>query len=302
MADSDATMSLRRALGSLAEVFDPKDATEPILAPRVREAVYEWLTEVNSAADLAKLGVKARSSCLAVGPPGTGKTTLAHHLAARLGLPMAIAGAENLVSSYLGESGKNIDRLFSGIRSFGKPCVLFIDEIDAIAGKRENEVGSASSERRSTLSVLLRKMESFDGILVAATNLEKTIDPAVWRRFAMHISVDLPEWEERYAILAMYLFPLEWTEDAIGQLASYTAGAPPSVLKQLCEGIKRALIIRPRLRRPVDTFEAVVRPIVESLRLHPSYEKPFLWKETDSCMLGMSEHEWPPKANPRGAP
>src|SRR3954454_16886469 len=102
---SDAVQQLRDALRfASVEVRGPGDAEEPILVPAVRSAVHEWLVEISAAEELRAAKLKPRSTAMLFGPPGTGKTTLAHHLAARLGVPLVLLGNENLVTSpYWGE-------------------------------------------------------------------------------------------------------------------------------------------------------------------------------------------------------
>lgn len=295
--ESDAAAAkVRQAVGDLGTVLPPSAAEEPILAPSVRAAVHEWMVEINAAADLQAAGIKPRSTCLLYGPPGTGKTTLAHHLAARLNIPMVSVGAENLVSKYLGESGKNVAALFNGVKAADTRCLVFVDEIDAIGSNRENNnFGGADNERNATMSVLLRHIEQFDGLFISATNLKDSIDPALWRRFGMQISVDIPDLDARFAIIKRYLTPFEWEDDAIEQLALDTEGASPSLLRQLCEGMKRALVLGGRLRRPVDSAAAVLRPIIGAIAVHPSYTKPPLWETPEKILGRFGVYAWPPE-------
>jgi SpoVK/Ycf46/Vps4 family AAA+-type ATPase len=146
----------------------PQEAEEPILAPNVRAAVFEWLTEVRAADDLKAVGIKPRRTALLYGPPGCGKTTLAHHFAARLGLPLACVRSESLVSAYLGSTGQNIGQLFDAMAETEGKVVVFFDEVDALGGRRMNDQG-ASVERANSLNVLLRRIERFDGIASAST-------------------------------------------------------------------------------------------------------------------------------------
>ncbi|MBA8912067.1 AAA family ATPase [Methylorubrum thiocyanatum] len=94
--EASAAQRLRTELGPLADVRESKDAEEPILGVRVRAAILGWLAEIHAADDLAAVGVKPRSTALLYGPPGCGKTTLAHHLAARLGRDSTIAATPEM--------------------------------------------------------------------------------------------------------------------------------------------------------------------------------------------------------------
>ncbi len=225
----------------------------------------------------------------------THNTTLAYHLAARLNLPMVSVGAENLISMWLGESGANVARLFDGVKKADTKCIVFVDEFDAIGSKRTAETGGASQERNATISVLLRKIEQFDGMFIAATNLKDNIDPALWRRFGMQIEVALPDSESRWAIIKSYLSPFEWDDDAITDLSVYLEGAPPSLIRQLMEGVKRRLVIAPRIRQSIKTAPEVFAPVVHSVSVHPEIVSPPLWSDTKRCLEVLKEHKWPPE-------
>lgn len=291
---SDGIHELKSAIRNRGEVLSPHDAEEPILAPPVRAALFGWLTEINAAEELKAVGLKPRSTGLLFGPPGCGKTTLAHHLAARLGLPMVLVGSENLYAARLGEAEKNVASLFDAISDCDTRCVVLLDEIDAIGGKRaEERGGGATTARNSMLTVLLRKIEAFDGILIAATNREDSLDPALWRRFGMQISVDLPDADSRYAILKRYGLPFAFEEDTLDFLAGQTEGAAPSLLRQMMEGMKRNLVLGTRLRLPVDDKAAMFRTIISQVAPHPDYEPPALWRNQSLLDLVPAE-TWPP--------
>lgn len=286
--------ALKRALAGIGEIRAPNEAEEPILEATVRRAVHSWLVELNNVDALAAAGIKPRSTALLYGPPGCGKTTLAHHLAARLGIPMILVGSEGIFESRLGESEGNVVKLFDAIEASETRALLFLDEIDAIGAKRVAERGGgATAARNSTLNVLLRKIEAFDGILVGATNLADMLDPALWRRFGMQIDVALPDADARFAILKRYGEPFIFDEEAIDVLTDLTAGAAPSLLRQVMEGVKRLLVVGPKIGfvtdDPVTTFAAVLA----QNKPHPDYAPPPLWSDPKAVeeLRGMS---WPP--------
>jgi energy-coupling factor transporter ATP-binding protein EcfA2 len=305
---SSESEALRRALRGKGEVLEPHEAEEPILAAPVRSAVFGWLAELNARAELKAVGIKPRSSALLSGPPGCGKTTLAHHLAARLGVPMVNVGSEHLISSGFGDSEKNVATLFDAIKAIDKPCLVFLDEIDSIGGKRldtSGDRGGAVSARNSTLNVLLRKVEDFNGLLVAATNRADTLDPALWRRFGMQIEVALPDTEARWAILKRYGEPFQFGDDLLDKLTEMTEGAAPSLLRQLMEGVKRLIILGARTRQPVSTMAAAFGIVAAQTRPHPDYDPPLLWSHTDKALTVLREVSgtmpWPPeRAKPPG--
>lgn len=303
---SKETEELRRALRGRGEVLEPHEAEEPILASVVRGAMFGWLAELNAREELSAVGIKPRASALLSGPPGCGKTTLAHHLAARLGVPMVNVGSEHLISSGFGDSEKNVAGLFDAIERFEKPCLVFLDEIDSIGGKRmdtSGDRGGAVSARNSTLNVLLRKVEAFNGILVAATNRADTLDQALWRRFGMQIEVALPDDDARWVILKRYGEPFLFEDDLLDCLTELTDGAAPSLLRQLMEGVKRLLVLGERIRQPATSAAVAFGSIAAQTKPHPDYEPPLLWSQTGKALeeiIRAAKGRWPParKENP----
>lgn len=272
---------IKRALSKFADVLMPQEAEEPILAPNVRAAVFEWLTEVRAADDLKAVGIKPRRTALLYGPPGCGKTTLAHHFAARLGLPLACVRSESLVSSLLGSTGQNIGQLFDAMSATEGKVVVFFDEVDALGGRRMNDQG-ASVERANSLNVLLRRIERFAGIALAATNRQDFLDSALWRRFDMQISVDLPTEDERFAIIRRYAAPFDPPDEDVDLLVELTSGSSPALLRALMEGVKRMLIVGPKTGRAIDDPMSVFASVVAAVAPAPEYEPPPLWAKPDA--------------------
>lgn len=139
------------------------------------------IEEYRFAEAIRKNGLSLRTKLLFCGPPGCGKTLTAEVFASTLGLPMFIVKLDKLMSSYLGETATNIRSIFEFANN--KPCVLFLDEFDAIARSREDS--NEHNELKRVVNSLLLFIERLSpkGFMIAATNLDKSIDPAVWRRF-----------------------------------------------------------------------------------------------------------------------
>jgi SpoVK/Ycf46/Vps4 family AAA+-type ATPase len=279
-------------LKDFADVLMPGEAEEPILSPPVRAAVFEWLAEVRAAEELAAVECKPRRSALLFGPPGCGKTTLAHHFAARLGLPLACVRSESLISSYLGSTGQNIGKLFDAMKASEGHVVVFFDEVDALGGRRMNDQG-ASVERANSLNVLLRRIETFQGISLAATNRQDFLDPALWRRFGMQISVDLPGHDERFAIIRRYAAPFILGDDETDELVLATAGASPALLRALMEGVKRSIVVGPRVGRKVEDARSVIAAVVAACAPAPEYEPPPLWANPRALDAVSAALTWP---------
>ncbi|MDQ2818826.1 MAG: ATP-binding protein [Pseudomonadota bacterium] len=148
------------------------------------------LKEYRLSDEIRKRGLPIRSKLLFCGPPGCGKTLCAEVFASELGLPLFVVKLDRLISSYLGETATNIRKIFEFARK--RPCVLFLDEFDALARSRGDS--SEHNELRRVVNSLLLFIDRMQpkGFMVAATNLDKSLDPAIWRRFDEVLWFDRP--------------------------------------------------------------------------------------------------------------
>lgn len=152
--------------------------------------------------DVARAGIPAPRTLLLYGPPGCGKTTAARYVAAMLDLPLLTVRLDAVISSYLGTTAKNLRTVFDYAAHRGG--VLFLDEFDALAKMRDdaNEVG----EIKRIVNGLIQNLDGYpDMPLIAATNHEHLLDPAIWRRFDSVIALPLPGQDEREALLRLFV-------------------------------------------------------------------------------------------------
>lgn len=171
------------------KVIHNKDDIWIELPSGTTDIVEKFISYYENREKLIANKIPVNSSILLYGPPGTGKTKTASYIASMLGLPLVTARTDALISSYLGATSKNIRMLMDYAQS--TPCVLFLDEFDALAKIRDdsNEIG----ELKRVVVTLLQNIDSLkDVVLIAATNHEKLLDKAVWRRFHYKIEISLP--------------------------------------------------------------------------------------------------------------
>lgn len=285
---------LKAAFSPYGELFFPGDAIAPILTPHVRGALTAWMIEMNSAAALKKVGLTPRSRAMLSGPPGCGKTTLAHHVAARIGLPLLVVQSTQVVSQYVGATGGQIGKLFRAARQDKGKVAIFFDEFDSLATKRSGNEQAASKEFNNITIALLQEIDRFDGMLYAATNRPKDIDSAIWRRFQMQIEIGFPGQLERFAIVKLYMAPFAIEDAAVEALVDALDGASPALIKECCESIKRALILGPKLNLPTDLRSMLLR-FAASAAPADGQPVPVLWDAFDDVVDRVTSAPWPPE-------
>ena len=203
--------------------------------------VDEFLRYVVAADKLIAQGVGISPSLLIYGPPGCGKTELARHISAKLNLPLLTARTDSLISSYLGSTAKNLRLLFE--HSMARPCVLFLDEFDAV-GKLRDDKYELGELKRVVVS-LLQNIDAMDNntVLIAATNHEHLLDPAIWRRFAYKIQLDYPSSDMRSKLFLKYLSEFSHDLD-ISPIIAISKGLSGSDIKQLSENVIRETVLK----------------------------------------------------------
>lgn len=301
-ADKEASQrsSLDKAFGNFGFIVMPSEAAAPILNVPLRTALHHWLYELNAPKELKAVGVKPRRRALLKGPPGCGKTMLAHHIAARLGMPMIVIQSHVMLSKWVSESGERIGKLFRAARRDPDGVVLFFDEFDSVAKDRAEMGGTAAdNERNNITNAFLQEMDRYDGLLFAATNVEERIDKAIWRRFQMQIEIGRPGRAEREAIVRLYFKPFECEEPLIEGFADAMDGASAALIQEVCEAMKRGLVLGPRMGLAM-SLEDMLRRLVSTIEPPPEAEPPKFWRSVSPLIREMADLPWPPKLAPKG--
>jgi SpoVK/Ycf46/Vps4 family AAA+-type ATPase len=213
----------------------------PLYLPEdTRKDVDRFLQYLRAADRLIASGVGISPSMLIYGPPGCGKTQLARFIASELKLPLVTARTDGLISSYLGSTAKNLRALFEHAAS--RPCVLFLDEFDALAKMRDD--GRELGELKRVVISLLQNIDALgrDHVLLAATNHEHLLDPAIWRRFAFTQRISEPDEAARILMLRHFLRGYA-DEESIKLLAAMTDRLSGAALRQLAEDAVRDAVL-----------------------------------------------------------
>ena len=198
-----------------------------------KESLAEIVDYLHNPQKYTEVGASMPKGVLLVGPPGTGKTMLAKAVAGEANVPFSISGSE-FVEMFVGMGASKVRDLFKQAKEKA-PCIVFIDEIDAIGQKRNSGNMGGNDEREQTLNQLLTEMDGFEGnngvIILAATNRPEALDPALTRpgRFDRRVPVELPDLQGREAILKVHARKIKTTPDVdfhvIARMASGASGA-----------------------------------------------------------------------------
>jgi cell division protease FtsH len=214
-----------------------------------KEELQEVVSFLRQPERFTSIGAKIPRGVLLVGPPGTGKTLLAKAIAGEAGVPFFSMAASEFVELFVGVGASRVRDLFRRAKEKA-PCIIFIDEVDAVGRQRGAGIGGGNDEREQTLNQLLTEMDGFEEnsgvILLAATNRPDVLDAALTRpgRFDRQISVDLPDRRGREAILAVHARSRPLSEEV--SMASWAARTPGFSGADLANLLNEAAILTAR--------------------------------------------------------
>lgn len=229
-----------------------------------KEALMELVDFLHNPGKYKDIGANMPKGALLVGPPGTGKTLLARAVAGEAKVPFFSISGSEFVEMFVGMGAARVRDLFKQAQEKA-PCIVFIDEIDAIGKRRDNGQFGGNDEREQTLNQLLSEMDGFDGskgvVILAATNRPESLDKALLRpgRFDRRIPVELPDLQGREAILKVHARSVRMADNIdYGTLARATAGASGAELANIInEGALRAVKMHRNVVEQEDLEESI---------------------------------------------
>ena len=247
-----------------------------------KESVMELVDFLHDPSKYTRIGAKLPKGALLVGPPGTGKTLLAKAVAGEAKVPFFSLSGSDFVEMFVGVGASRVRDLFKQAQQ-AAPCIVFIDEIDAIGKSRDSRYGGGNDEREQTLNQLLAEMDGFDTskgiVILAATNRPEVLDKALLRpgRFDRRIIVDKPDLKGRLAVLKVHAKNVLMHDSVnLEEIALATSGAVGSDLANI---INEAAILAVKEGRSV----------VKQSDLMESVEVVFAGKEKKDRILGPEE-------------
>ena len=240
----NATPRDKDSLLELYEIVQPDISFEDVILPENQKQILtQVIEEQKNAENLIQHSMAPINRVLLCGPPGCGKTMTAYALANELNLPVAYVRLDGLVSSYLGQTSTNLRKVFDAVKN--QRIVLFLDEFDAMAKKRDdsNELG----ELKRVVTTLLQNFDNMpvNVLLIAATNHEHLLDPAIWRRFNVTITLELPTEKRRMVMIQQWIDKYK-IEGKISSksLAKVTKGLSGAAIAELMTAAAKKMLMK----------------------------------------------------------
>ena len=270
-----------------------------------KEALMELVDFLHNPGKYKDIGANMPKGAWRVGPPGTGKTLLARAVAGEAKVPFFSISGSEFVEMFVGMGAARVRDLFKQAQEKA-PCIVFIDEIDAIGKRRDNGQFGGNDEREQTLNQLLSEMDGFDGskgvVILAATNRPESLDKALLRpgRFDRRIPVELPDLKGREAILKVHARNVRMADNIdYGTLARATAGASGAELANIInEGALRAVKMHRNVVEQEDLEESIETVIAGYQRkgavISPAEKKVIAYHEIGHALVAaMQKHSAP---------
>jgi hypothetical protein len=264
----------------LIERVNLKSLSEPpvVLGQPQWDTVNEFLSIAKSYAQADINGLTTSLSFLMYGPPGTGKSRLARYIAEDLGLDLYVARLDGLISSFLGSTSKNIRALFDFAAK--TPCILFLDEFDAIAKLRgdSQELG----ELKRVVNSFIQNLDTLgnQSIVIAATNHQELLDSAIWRRFSYRLALDFPTADLRRKMWESFSGDLQFPARELEMLVDLSEGFSGSDIHEVCIRLRRRQITKQHRQELKDAFQ-----VLQNMGIGEGEDRRFL-----SLLRGKDEH------------
>ena len=254
------SMDFGRSKARLSDDKDKKSFKDVAGLKEEKEEVEELIDFLKNPKKFQKLGARIPKGVLLVGPPGTGKTLLAKAIAGEANVPFFYISGSDFVELFVGVGASRVRDMFKEAKRCA-PCLIFIDEIDAVGRQRGTGLGGGHDEREQTLNQLLTEMDGFGAnegiIIIAATNRPDVLDPALLRpgRFDRQVTVSLPDSTEREAILNVHAKNKTLGKDVkLNALAARTPGFSGADLENL---LNEAALLAARRNKEEITMEEI---------------------------------------------
>jgi cell division protease FtsH len=261
-----------------------------------KEELTEIVDFLKAPERFVKVGAKIPRGVLLTGPPGTGKTLMAKALAGESGVPFIQSSAAEFIELFVGVGASRVRDIFKQAKE-NSPCIVFIDEIDAIGRQRGSGMGGGNDEREQTLNQILTEMDGFEGnsgvIVVAATNRSDILDSALLRpgRFDRRVQVDLPDVKGREQILNVHLRNKKLDEGiGVGEIAKRCAGMSGADLENLMN--ESAILAARRKKKSIqmedinDATDRIVAGLEGRALADDAQKKLFAYHEAGKAIVG----------------